>query len=677
MATTLTGANAGTVSYGSFTFDPVTTETISVQLRPMQDHAKRTIIYVEETFTIRTVLYSTQPATVDNRIRAACRTLTSQGDKFIYKNKGFGTDYDININGRKDVIWGPVPKIVSLKPMADKYAWELIWTVTVAIPECNAAKYENAIMEWNYMVDYSKDRYGYTTRTVSGYLAIPQTRTTQNDRKLKKSADEYREQIRPATPEGFRPGTDRVILSEDKCRLQFSFIDVQMPSKNALPTGVIDATMSMSWENISQRNLLTYSLRFDAEFTLAMDVPLSQAQIWFWGIVYQRLWIIGEQSDKANMAVKDAKEAKAIEDARKDKALWEQAFEFAGDVWRAGIPALPIAKYAIEGMDAKKIAKDKFNKLPVLIPLSWSASEPDIFGPPKARLSVTFQSTFTKASFMTFGLWYPLEGTKWDAWKKSVGQVFNVRGEAGLMFNVNDDVIIDLCREGYKKDSVLKGKRPAGQLMDTPPIFGNLTREKSWLEYTNAIRIEEQSSIVAHKPIPTDSKLKAKLKKEDGVSVWKTPALTERGLNPFGDKTHPQTPSTSQFKSDIPTIVQMRTDPTYYVILIGRAVRAGWEVVAPELIQIGDSIAVPANDPDLGDGITQAVIGNCGVPIFGATWQLRYVMTKKPEGVASPPDPIIRPVQPVQDYKPRGDLDWFAPDWETPNKSGGGRMSSS
>lgn len=671
MATTLTGTG-GTISYGTFTFDPAITETIAIRLMPEPDVTKRTSKYITEEFTIKTVLYSTVPATVDDSIRAACRTLTSQGDKFVYKNKGYGTDFDINVANRKDVAWGPRVKVLSLKPLADKYAWELIWTVAVCVPECNAAKFENAVMEFGYQVEYSKDKYGYTTRTVSGKLSIPQTRTVQSDRRIKRSADEYREKIRPVTPAGFRPGPDRVILSADKCTLDFSFVDTQLQSRNQLPPGVVDAVVSMTWDNTTAMNMFDWNLRFDGEFTMTGDSHLSDSQYFFWGIVMQRLAKIFDSAKNNGMVILNKDDVKEQEKKAEDneKGWWERRWDDIKDGGEAIIGAgfgLVGAARQINQMADKK--DDKGN--PIFIPMHWSASEPNIFGIPKANFSLTYRMVFSKASHMTFALWEPIIGTEYNFWKKSVGALFNPRGDAGLKFNVNDDVIIDLCKDdAVQPNGKLKGiKKPFGRGDTTPPIVGNITAENSWVRYSNFVKVEETSGTVSHKPIPTTSTMRAGLRNEAGISTLKTPAMTDKGLNPFATTKVPDLTTNSQFEEANDTVIQARTEPVYQIILFGNAVRAGWEITPPELVQIGDSVAVPANDPDKGDGIVSGVISNCGVPIYACQWQQRYTLTKKPSKVTSPLHPIFNPGIPLQDHTVIGDLAKAEPEWEKSSSS--------
>ncbi len=58
-------------------------------------------------------------------------------------------------------------------------------------------------MEFNYKLNYVRNREGYTTRTYSGFIRIPQTRKSPSDRTLSDSADAYLEKITPPVPPGF------------------------------------------------------------------------------------------------------------------------------------------------------------------------------------------------------------------------------------------------------------------------------------------------------------------------------------------------------------------------------------------------------------------------------------------------------------------------------------------
>src|SRR5205085_1439215 len=87
---------------------------------------------------------------------------------------------------------------------------------------------------------------------------------------------------------------------------------------------------------------------------------------------------------------------------------------------------------------------------------------------------------------------------------------------------------------------------------EVPPLMGNLSPENSWSEYQCFVRFEEDSSVVVHKPIPTESTLKAKQRQQNGVHVLRSPALAaDRGLNPFATDDVPDVASVGQFKEEI------------------------------------------------------------------------------------------------------------------------------
>src|SRR5262249_37622958 len=99
------------------------------------------------------------------------------------------------------------------------------------------------IMEWNYRLSFDVDTSGYTKRTYSGHLRIPQTRKSVDDHTLSDQADAYRELINPPLLVGFRRTPGTFVLSEDKCRLDFPIVDQEI-GPTYPPPGVVEVSMS-------------------------------------------------------------------------------------------------------------------------------------------------------------------------------------------------------------------------------------------------------------------------------------------------------------------------------------------------------------------------------------------------------------------------------------------------
>src|SRR5262245_2900548 len=111
-----------TLSYGSFTF-PVEHQT-DVKVQPQYDPADRTIIYDRYSITVHADIIADGSlgfgglSTNDATLLQIQRTLTQPAQPFYMSGKDFST-IDIP-NVHKNVRWGPKPRMLSWKPIANQ-----------------------------------------------------------------------------------------------------------------------------------------------------------------------------------------------------------------------------------------------------------------------------------------------------------------------------------------------------------------------------------------------------------------------------------------------------------------------------------------------------------------------------------------------------------------------------
>lgn len=274
--------NVGTLIYNDYEFDA--SSKVTVQSEMVQDEAQRTVTYQRQTITVRATIANDN--STDTDLETVKALLGEQGAGLRFVNRGFGDDVLINVpGGVKDLKFGPVPKILSWEPIGSHNACEIEWQVVIHVPHCAHTVRRKGVLAFNYEVDFSIDR-GNTTRTISGYLEIAQTR---NARRAPECADLYRDLLRPGLPDGFdRKHNYRI--SKDKSRLDFTITDTQVNSKFAYPAGVISATgrHRVSW---SRNNRGATTLRNSISMELEMVPGVSQAQAWaiFGQIVKKRI----------------------------------------------------------------------------------------------------------------------------------------------------------------------------------------------------------------------------------------------------------------------------------------------------------------------------------------------------------------------------------------------------
>lgn len=579
------------------------------------------------------MVYVPEGQTTDDVIAAARRKLTSQGGALSYRGRGFGP-FEVNTGGGvKDVVWGPVPTRFDFRIIGAPLAVEIIWGVQVAIPECRAAKYENAVLDLSYQVGYEIDRAGLTTRHVTGAVTIAQTRAAQADKRVRFTADGWRKRVRPAPVRGFRRTRQHYALSLDQSTLTFAVTDEEM-GPNTPPPGVIDVQFGQSQSNESPLNLSAYTVTFTATYDLARGVPPSVARVHFRALMTDRLNRI-------------AAEMKLVPADGNDERpnLADVAFNAAVLAALPPIGPHAVAKFVGPFIIAHQLRRALANdpKATTFIPVSFTAAEPNAYARvTQAQFQATFQFTLPAQRFLTAGLWVPVPGSDWQAWRKSLdGTAFDDRGRAGLESRPGD-LIVDLCgRPGDALDQLPAGEKRVGGVGSGGPPLGYVTPRRSWLHYRNAVTLSERNGVAVHVPLPA------------GHATLRTPAAV--GLNTFGAAGVPGVPG-GRLKTE--PVIQDVSGGHFLLVMEGVAIRAGWEPADPELKEVGGAKAVR-----IGGSVRRELLVNCGVPVYGCAWRKVYALDGRPARLATPPHPDHSPPGPAG-AGTETDLDQFIPPWE-------------
>ena len=565
-----------TASYNGHSFSAAM-ETLSIDGRPIYDQAGRTIIYVVYHITIKDYV-SGNGADPGPQLELIRMRLQTPGQQFRYQNKGFG-NLTINVGNVKDVVWGPKPRLLSWKPFGSLGS-EITWEVEVAIPECTTAVYQFAYMEFNYKLSYRIDSAGYTQRTYSGHLSVPQTRQG-GARTLRYTADQARENIVPVLPYKFRRSSQSFDLSEDKCKITFRIVDDELPSP--LPPGVVHASGSHHITNQVHHALDSLWIgTIAAEYEM---IPTeARAQPW--------RYFIQLATDRINRAT-----------------------QFG------------------------RVNKKPF---PVII-ISFSATEQELYG--RDRSSYTMVYTFgssLKEVLRTSGLFQPIPGTDYFAWRTSMDLAHHPRGTARLAFNPGDDKILDLCDQSYRKP--VQNPPPDVTSPGTEQVIEQKCPEpeKSWLGYEQRIYEREEDATVPLKPLPQEA-VPYKPNPADilglGVGI-PDPGAGDQVLRGRGGYVSPYQGSQQQN-----TIVQTRTEPYIIVTLEGWAMRVCYPIAKPSLAITGQGAEgitlTPHNDEANGFKTWEATRWN-GLPVIAAKWRLSWIMNRSlPDGVTFVPNPIV------------------------------------
>lgn len=566
-----------TLTYNTVSFTSLYSTKISA--RPVLDEAQRTTTHIEHRLEVVGYIHASGAVT-DTTWASLRKLLTACGGALTYQNKGYG---DLVVNGTssvKDAAWGPIPEILDFTPLGgDALATRIHWAVTTRIPECDSASYTKEWMEWNWESVHDIDGDGYTTLRINGHLIIPMTRTAQDNRVPPDIVDRCREQILPPVALGFQRRDQSWRMSADKRRLDFSWVDQEIPA--AMPDDVtrIDARHSMR-ATLKDGGFKKWIFGLDATITLARGIPRDRALKAFLGIIESR-----------------------TKDLRKKK-------------------------------DVKGTS--------LFIPLDLSFEE-DVFGRTSRFnfSALVISRTSIGLLLKQSKLWYPVDGTDWGKWRTSLekANATTARGYANLKVPASADLIVDLCRTGGDGNRRLEAKpkgpprvlKVLGETDDADDDLGvkiaNLTPDNSWVQYRMRAAWGEVANVARHRPLPTKA-----------VGDL-TDSRRRMDVSGSADDIRGAVGAPGFQRGDEPAEVHQRAaGPTRTLILSGVAVRLGYRVPTPKIDSV--SGVVPT---ELGRDVQEDMVGALGgVPVYRLLFEVEYALPQAPTGhLPSLADPIL------------------------------------
>lgn len=582
------------LNYGGVEFGPYTTTT-SFRYKPEKDRTGRTTKFNRYTISFKSIVAQTSVHASFPSVRAA---LSKNGRPFIFTGRAWG-DFYVNTGRARDVENGPWVTDVQCRNLggADRLI-EVSWTIDFCIPECRDARYQSVPMEFAFSLTFNIDEFGYTTRTMNGWLKIPQNRDTPYSNVPQDSADDYLLDALPAKLPNFRRTYPSRELNEDRSELKFTVVDQEL-DRAAPPPGIVRESGSM-------------------------DLSSDNAAAAVWSATLNYSCECG----------KDGQIADAIKAAEMFVAWKKQWFLAA----------------------ARKTKSSN-----QVVPMSFRFAEPDALGRKKLEYSVTMMVTAGLGELLTnSGMWKQADGRgDWEAWTTSLlAGPMSHRGWAKLDFTTGDDTIVDLCSFG-PLDNANRGASDVPDMRDViTNNFEPVPPEKSWIYYENHLHLEGDDGAVLirlmpKKPLTDKTDLDA-----DGIDAGKELVLgaTVAGTlnrvigggvgNLFGGF-----PGGSGLGSALATNFgenkgERIRRPMQVVVMKGEALRVGFAIPQPSLKTVNGVKMIPANDAKKGDGFKSGFFRHNGVqPIFYARWQLRYVPDSDLPDLPMPllPNPILNP----------------------------------
>jgi hypothetical protein len=240
--------------------------------------------------------------------------------------------------------------------------------------------------------------------------------------------------------------------------------------------------------------------------------------------------------------------------------------------------------------------------------------EEDVFSH-RSSFSLGYRVPDTLKEFVfKSGIWVDLP-TNWAAWDATMAKAHRQRGYAELGLIPADDSIVDLCQVGvapYQQRQTFpqkQSKSPLQALKNKQP-----DPKQSWLFYGVG------TSVVRERPVVRQR-------------ILQTPDNDQTPYSP-NDANGLQYPQ----KTGTDDIIQQGGQGSYYVILRGKATRAGWEIPRPRYDTFGTANS-PATEID-GEFHTAIVDNAFGLPIYQAIWVLVYAIPYSPSQMLPRPNPM-------------------------------------
>lgn len=246
------------------------------------------------------------------------------------------------------------------------------------------------------------------------------------------------------------------------------------------------------------------------------------------------------------------------------------------------------------------------------------SAEEDIFGRP-CSFQAGWRILGCVQDFLgDSGIWQPI-GTDWRWWTHSMGPTMMAQyGWHGAHHSTSMDAIIDLCVSDTVKTREPGQQYTSGRKNYKMSLRNDMPKPKdSYIMYENEVIPRQQS------PVTKTSVLQEPPKKE------KKGAIPDDGyIDKDGFIIHPDNPYTWR------DVIETDGGPSTSVRLKGRAIRAGYEVPKPKMIEIGGE---PTHEVDA-IYVMKPVANWLGVPIFAAEWDIEYLLEKPPKKKLEMPD---------------------------------------
>lgn len=586
------------LTYGDQADGPITFAAFyrtSMSAKPVADEAHRTTIYVEYTLDVQGYV-TTAPGETWQELR---KKLTKPAGELYYQEHGYDGATVFHVNGSsriRDVKWGPWPELLDFTPLGGHgNASRVHWRCVICIPECDGAvQYTKHLMALNFTAHFSIDQDGYTTERVEGYLEVPITRKSEQDRTVPDCADLYRREVlakRPPQPGWQRKGQDYKV-SQDRRRLDFSWSDEELPSP--LPRKVTKIQARHAVETSLKEGFTNWNVEIDATITMARGVAKSESLPVFLQLIDSRT------------AIADRK-----------KTVLPVKFRVEDDIFGRGTRYSYAARYLNTvsigmAMQALRLWRHIDGSDWTDWRTSMATTEVTDPGGPAQRIMAPSEDWIVD---LCLG---------------------DVKPIPPPYLNTPPPIFRDPPPDKPKPDDSIKPKKPKP--------------DETWVEYEARLRYRSRSSSVRHKKLPKTPQ--GETPRLEGFAVQtpsSQPTTPPRGGSTIPFPVPPGPPGGKPGDAPASTIkleqggigaespqgampsdtVQTVTSPTRTIVLHGHGVRYGYRVPVPYLTRI-NGVPVVEFERHVEETSYEAVLG---VPLFRTDWAIEYILPAAPAGM--------------------------------------------
>jgi len=262
-----------------------------------------------------------------------------------------------------------------------------------------------------------------------------------------------------------------------------------------------------------------------------------------------------------------------------------------------------------------------------VVPLAFTMDE-DVYGREGGTFSLTYSFTSHFSALLgNSAFWKQLSSADYGKWKASLANtVFAPRGNAGLRHAPSEDAIIDPCLQPAVPLDDAGGVTQLSTFTQTSlRTIPKPVPSSSWLGYEAELHTISKPSLMAMKQLP--------------LVPLQQVSLRTTTLQDLLTRTAPSGLAniSGQVPAGVLDVVQQRATPRNAIWLVGRAMRAGYEIPAPQIDSIGGVPVIPA-----GGTFVKKMVANLTIPVQMAYWALKFILPGNQDGaLVTPPNPTL------------------------------------